>query len=270
MAKLLARNRYLPYTSKHMNWAKKRKLTIALIILTPLVIAAGILVYLNRPAPTCFDGKQNQDELGIDCGGVCEEVCQDLVDMPVVEWVRHFYISQGNYGAVAIVRNPDSQLSAHDVPYQLRFYNEENLLIKEQTGTVYVPALAEFPLFFKDVDLGNQVPVRATFSFPEKPYWNEVGESAAADVDTEWQELTEARNGFMRLDAAVRNNSKEIVDNIAFVAILYDSEGNVRHASQSVTEPIFVNERKPLVFTWPEPLDREVVRVEVRATKLRE
>ena len=38
------------------------------------------------PAPTCFDGKANGLENGIDCGGNCNLMCTDEVKPLIVEW----------------------------------------------------------------------------------------------------------------------------------------------------------------------------------------
>ena len=59
-----------------MSWSSKRKstyitVTVSLILIT---IAVVVFSYLYE-APTCIDGKQNQEEDGIDCGGPCLTVC---------------------------------------------------------------------------------------------------------------------------------------------------------------------------------------------------
>ena len=60
-----------------MTWAAKRQLQylsgfLAIILVIVLIIIAPYL----RSDPTCFDGKQNGNEEGIDCGGSCDLICQ--------------------------------------------------------------------------------------------------------------------------------------------------------------------------------------------------
>ena len=57
-----------------ISWAAKKQLTY---LLFALVAVAGLIaaIWLNITAPSCTDGKQNQDEQGIDCGGVCAKEC---------------------------------------------------------------------------------------------------------------------------------------------------------------------------------------------------
>lgn len=46
-----------------------------LTIWSCLLIGIMITIVSCRPDPTCFDGKQNGGETGIDCGGVCDSIC---------------------------------------------------------------------------------------------------------------------------------------------------------------------------------------------------
>ena len=56
-----------------------------------VAIIAGYFVYtvLFKVDPTCFDGKKNQDERGIDCGGVCALVCLADAKTVVPIWSRY-------------------------------------------------------------------------------------------------------------------------------------------------------------------------------------
>jgi len=40
------------------------------------------------PTPTCFDGIQNQDEIGVDCGGSCD-ACNDIVPSPILKLMKN-------------------------------------------------------------------------------------------------------------------------------------------------------------------------------------
>lgn len=53
-----------------------------------LALWAGLIggIYaIQKPVPTCFDGRQNQNEAGIDCGGVCAKVCVPEEILPLVQ-----------------------------------------------------------------------------------------------------------------------------------------------------------------------------------------
>ena len=99
-----------------MRWAVQRQLFIALLILGffGMLAAGGWYVFLYAP-PSCTDGIINQDEEGVDCGGVCKLLCQ----APRVSalWSRAVLIAPGVYHAVALVRNPEASAGTERLPY---------------------------------------------------------------------------------------------------------------------------------------------------------
>jgi hypothetical protein len=44
-----------------------------LFVFSTLILAIGVGIYfiINGQQPNCYDGAQNQGEIGIDCGGPC-------------------------------------------------------------------------------------------------------------------------------------------------------------------------------------------------------
>ncbi|MCA9365199.1 MAG: hypothetical protein KC736_04875 [Candidatus Moranbacteria bacterium] len=89
---------------------------ISYIVLFSLI---GLLIYQStKPDPTCFDGRKNQDEIGVDCGGVCG-VCPEVPnakDLSVVE-TAIVPAGQGSYKALIVVQNPNEQYGARDFLY---------------------------------------------------------------------------------------------------------------------------------------------------------
>ena len=64
-----------------MTWSGRRQLKIVgLLFLVSAIIAFSIIwPKINKP-PTCFDGKKNGVETGIDCGGGCKLQCREQIE----------------------------------------------------------------------------------------------------------------------------------------------------------------------------------------------
>ncbi|MCR4310974.1 MAG: hypothetical protein NUV54_00150, partial [Candidatus Taylorbacteria bacterium] len=60
-------------------------------------------LFLTYKAPSCVDGVQNQEELGIDCGGPCSVLCKAEALDVIVRWQRAFRVKEGVYNALAYV-----------------------------------------------------------------------------------------------------------------------------------------------------------------------
>ena len=59
-----------------MSWASNRRLAYISVVLfgvLAVVLFVGLVVFYE--APTCFDGKRNGTEEGVDCGGSCDLIC---------------------------------------------------------------------------------------------------------------------------------------------------------------------------------------------------
>src|SRR3989344_3674037 len=105
-----------------MSWASRRKSFLIIFIFLGLFIVVASIIFYSQPAPSCSDKKQNQDEKGIDCGGSCKAICQELTIPLKVEWVRPFQIASGVASVAAYVTNPNAKLGAPNVPYIFRLY----------------------------------------------------------------------------------------------------------------------------------------------------
>ncbi|MBU6431623.1 hypothetical protein KGQ29_04640, partial [Patescibacteria group bacterium] len=71
------------------SWSQKRKsiyfLIFAAFLFSFIILPAYFIFY---KAPTCFDGKQNGDEKGVDCGGSCVNLCRSQYLEPNIIWSR--------------------------------------------------------------------------------------------------------------------------------------------------------------------------------------
>lgn len=231
-----------------MQWRTRRKLIYTLIALLPLILIAGV-IYVTTffPEPTCFDGLQNQNEEGIDCGGVCERICQDpLADLDVV-WSRSFLVSDSIYNAVAYIENPNSDLIARDVPYKFRIYDKDNILITERRGVVNLFSQPKTAIFISGINTRNRALGRTVFEFLEQPYWEE---SPYTDVQFGIENRNLDVSSYPELSLDVVNKNTRSFRNIVLVAFIYNNSGEAVHVSQTVIDSLDLQESKSVIFTW--------------------
>ena len=70
-----------------------KKQSSYLILAAAVAALAVYLIYLGvKPASSCFDAKKNQNEEGIDCGGVCVIACSFNVESLNILWTRPFEV----------------------------------------------------------------------------------------------------------------------------------------------------------------------------------
>jgi hypothetical protein len=236
------------------SWAQKRQLTYlgGVVVVIMLAVFFPLYTFLSKE-PTCFDGKQNGVETGIDCGGVCSVRCPSEIADPIVHWVRSFKVGDGVYDIAALVENINS-FGASEVLYQFRAYDEKNLLIQEHMGKTFALPNDRWIIFSAGIDTGKRIPNRVFIDFLEKGTWVSVdlSESDVPMLRVAGQYFEE-RDGKPRLSATIANESPFAIDAIEVVALISDKDENVLGVSRTYIETLPKYGEKTVVFTWREP-----------------
>lgn len=245
-------------------WAAKRKLFYGSIVGVFVVVIVGIPLFLFfHKDPTCFDNKKNQDEKGVDCGGVCTRICPTNISAPIVMWQRVFQVSPGVYNAVAYIQNPNVLNRVDNIKYVFRLYDKDNAMITQKTGHTFLSANQSFAIFEAGIRTGTRIPTRTSFDFTETPSWiqNPVNYKEPSVVAENI--ILSNESSFPRIDASIRNLSLNNIKTLSVVAIVYDVDDNAIAASRTVVENLSAQSSTPVTFTWPTKFSNQAVRKEI-------
>ena len=252
-----------------MSWASRRQFTYTSIFLLLLIVFVGIPAFFAwYEAPTCIDGIKNGSEQGIDCGGSCPKICAFQAIDPIVLWSRFFEIDTAVYSLVALIENPNQNVSASNVPYRFKLRDQNNILITEEVGSLFIPPKRTIPIFVTGIRAGERIPRRVEFEFLEDPVW----------VRTTPQEIPIAilnrsltgADVSPRLQARLKNTSLTTLTDVEVVALLFDIEGNALHTSRTVIDTLQGDAETSIIFTWPQPFDSEVARIDLISVRANE
>lgn len=246
-----------------LSWPTRRKLVYFVLLVIPSLLFGGYLLWEFRQPPTCFDDTKNQGELGVDCGGPCERVCQAQTQSAGALWARSFAVSGSIYNTLAYIQNPNVNLTAKNIPYEITLYGgpEDERVIAQREGSVTLPPRAVYAVFEPSIDTGGESVSRTGFRFREDPFWER------ANTDRPVPQITQKTRSRMdtnpRVDVVVRNPSLDRMENIQLVVILYDDQGNAIHTSRTVVAELSAEGRRNAIFTWPDSFERSVAEIEV-------
>ena len=248
-----------------MTWALKRQI---LYVMGVLVFLSAIALYFLWPyfnkAPTCFDGKQNGAETGVDCGDVCSLACIAQVDKLSVFWTRSFEVVPGRYNAVAYIQNQNDNQAINKIKYRFRFADENNLYIGKREGETFIPPRGKFAIFEPAIDLGNSKAVYTTFEFIEQPVWVNVPKEKVDQLTISIGEVKfENNENIPKLSAVLKNNSLFTIPDINAIAILYDEFNNALNVSSTKINSLEPEGSNEVYFTWRNPMPKEVVNKEI-------
>ena len=195
----------------------------------------------------------NQDEEGIDCGGVCKKVCE----APAVSalWSRSVKVADGVYHAVAMVRNPATNAGTNNLPYTFFLYDEDNILVAQRSGSMILDPGETVPLLETNIVTRERVPAKTFVEFGQT-VWRQGSRTASPVVID--SEAFDVEN--RRLTARVSNTTPNAVPKIILTALVYGKDEVVIAASQTILSEIPPRKDVEAVFTWQEPFSEDVVR----------
>ncbi|MEN9614498.1 MAG: hypothetical protein RLZZ347_805 [Candidatus Parcubacteria bacterium] len=245
-----------------MSWSSRRQTLYIGGIGSVLLLLIGLpLFLLFYHPPSCFDGKKNQDEAGVDCGGVCQKICPFQIPEPIVKWARSLSVQSGVYNAVAYIENPNVGFGALSAPYIFRIYDKDGLLISERKGQTFVPPGKVFAIFEPAIDVGERIPERTLFEFTQVFDWQRM--TAQEDVLFVAKFALQDEKTSPRLEADIANHSVREVGEAEVVALVFDTDNNVIGFSRTTTPRIAPQSSTHIVFTWPKPFGASGARVEI-------
>ncbi len=243
-----------------IGWGARRKVlytAVGGVIL--LVLLVTLYATFFTRTPTCFDGKQNGTEVGIDCGGACALICEDQSKAPVVLWARSFENGPKNYTAAAYVQNNNIGAGARQVSYRFQLLAADNTLVTERTGVMDLPPVVTIPIVETNIDIGNRTVARTLFAFSEVPVWRKISAEQFKEVRVTAQDLNADAS---RLAVKVINDGFSSTGKIVVTAVLFDVQNVARAASESIIDTIERKSSQDVIFTWPGGVSN-IVRAEI-------
>ena len=245
-----------------MTWGEQRQTYIisgiAFLIIIPVVIYLAISLYEK---PTCFDGRQNGTEAGVDCGGTCQLVCRNSTVSINTIWDRVFFDESENVVGSALLENKNTRAIAVDVPYKFSIYTG-SIELDSIEGVVTVQPKKRVPLIISGLDRGVQDVDYHKFEVGEPREWiYEQGEESPFLISRE--QMNEDIDN-PRISAVVKNITfDERVNDSYFVVFVYDEYDSVVTQSTTYIKKLDPQESKEIFFTWNSRFEREVLRFDI-------
>ncbi len=246
-----------------MTWAKRRQITIiTILVLIVLALIATITAYVLHTPASCIDGKKDQDETGIDCGGRCAAVCAADVQPATINFVRALTVTPGRTDIIAYVYNPNRNAEAKNAHLTMSLYTVDHTPTGIGTITIDLPAFSTIPLFIPRA--GDGTAIEAFLGFASgSPQWTKPADASLATVRPTVRDIILSNNATPRITATMVNPSAYPVLNTTVVATVFDAQGNAIAATQTFVATLPSQGTAPLIFQWNAPFVSIPAREEV-------
>ena len=172
--------------------------------------------------PTCFDGVRNGSELGVDCGGACQNLClfQQVERIRIIE-KRVIETLPGFYDVFGVVENPNRTAGIEDLRYEFNIIAEDGTIMKTISGRTFLLPRSEKYIVEPAVQL-PQPPARIDLIF--KPLqWRDLENYIDPQIFARNKELRASQPGEreeMSVTALVQNNSDIDFQDIAVTVVV--------------------------------------------------
>jgi len=201
--------------------------------------------------PTCFDGIQNQNETGVDCGGGCVK-CEiaELVPLKQVGDVRIFSLDSGKVILLAEILNSNQFFSSDKFSYAFIVYDIRNREIERVSGNDAIFAL-EKKFIFEPKISSLAKDINKIELLISDVSWKKAYETLRSDVVLSSQLETKKTDQGVRVSGNIKNQSSIIASEVKITAILYDQYDIEIFPGQTVISDLGGLEEKPFVISFP-------------------
>lgn len=231
-------------------------------IIVGILSIGGIWFYFAfvNEAPSCKDFVQNQDEEGVDCGGVCSRLCAPALADPQVSFVRAVASGPGRTDVIAYIENPN-QTARAEAEYSIELFDAGNVIVARKEGTIDLPP-NRTPLFVPNFFSGDASGLRAFLSINDETL--DWFEDVTPEVTLTTRDIRiEHTDTLPRIYATLENPSHEDFKNIRVVITVFDEDNNAIAASQTVVQELKGQGTVEVVFTWNAPFSGTPARQEI-------
>ena len=243
-----------------------KQIIIALVF--ALIIGGGIYFFLKlMNPPSCNDGVKNQNEEGIDCGGVCAKKCAKPIQYREVEVGEpHLIEDEGVYDVAVEIKNPNPEYGFKEIEYEVLIYADKNVIGRRSGETYLLPGESRFV-----VETGIEVnsgfkPNQVELSIKGLKPQEFVGkEKPKIEIVNENYRYVREPGSFFEVTFQVVNKSGLTLDTIDLETVVYTATGEIIAVNKATINTVEAGETRDFRFFWPRTFSGVVSGVYTRA-----
>ena len=234
----------------------KQAVIIGIYVALFTLIGGGVFFGFFYQKPTCTDGRQNQDERGIDCGGRCSEYCLfELTALPIaVSEVQALGYGSASSDAVGTVQNRNNKAALKGATYTFTAYGSDGSVVATQSGTFSLLPLESRIL----PALGLSVPksaisrIELVISNEEWVAMTDFTEPPAIRVVNPQFALLSGQAGYAEARGLVQNRSPFDIRTLQVVVVVRDASNQPLSVNRTTLNTLQSGEQRDFRLVWPQ------------------
>lgn len=216
---------------------KFKKIKILAIFLSIVAVVIYIIIP-HPPKPVCENGKLDQGEKQVDCGGMCSACAPDPDYDINIDWKAAVKDGEENYDLIAKVNNKNTGWGVSSVNYRFTLYDKDDKKIGIREGSTYIVPKgyteSDGEKYIIENDFKSKTAIkRVDFEFYDYS-WQEVeGSLDISELNKEIIKVKSTRFGIMEDGSAgyyaygeTRNDSIYSFNDVEIKVVLFDKDNN--------------------------------------------
>ena len=247
---------------------QKKQAIIGLVYLL-IFTAIGFLIYLGlKPEATCFDGIQNQEELGIDCGGPCPPCLPKVAD-PII--TNQQLINEGNglYEFVAKIKNQSQIYGNPKIDYQINFYNSSGQIIQSIPQTTFILPGEEKYIVKAAIKLNPQEKItQAKAKITHIDTWQKLNDALFPDlvVKDKKIKIIGQPTKYAEVSGTIISRAKVGYQRVSINIILIGNDGRIARVNQTEMRTLMPEQERGFSIFWSKPFINQNFRLIIEPT----
>jgi len=243
---------------------KKRFIIISVYAVIFVLLLIPIALKLI-PNGTCSDGKRNQDEKGIDCGGVCQKICDIQLNDNIV--FREIGITEtgiaNKYDVYSEILNPNKDYGSSSFDYVFDLKDESGTSLARREGTGFIFPGEKKYLVEIGVD-SSTYPAKVDFEI-KNIVWKDFSGVQKPQLAIVNKNFNETDQTFDSSDAVglLRNESPFDFNEIKIQVIIKNKNGKIIALNSTKINTVQSGENREFKVIWPNKIT-EVGNMEVQ------
>lgn len=211
---------------------------------------------------TCFDGIQNQDEIGIDCGGVCSLQCKGTYKDAKVAFARGVPVDLDTYNVFALLENSNTDIFFPKIPYTVKAYNKDGQLLVTASGTTALLSANRSLIYIPKLIMKQRPSIVDVDIDPSYVGIKQIDFKLQQSVKTYSWTAQRGANNTLQVVVKVENQSVNTFSDVIVYALLYDDTRTAYAVGKTVLPNVKGRESTAAVFTWgnlPAPANADFI-----------
>ena len=251
-----------------MDQAKfKRIVIISIYVAALLLIIFGIYYAKFRHVASCTDGIKNQDEEGVDCGGICPGKCAPVTrDLVVGNMGAVPSGIAGKYDYYVQISNPNAVYGSKVFYYTLNLKDSSGNILAVRKGSSFILPGDRKYVIENNID-SAEAPVSFDFKIDSSDWveFNSYYEKPDLEIVNKQYNEISGGTGFSQAYGLLKNMSPYDFDLIKVEIFLEDSNGRILAINSTQMNSVASGEQRDFTASWPNQFPGVVGNMETQA-----